>query len=247
MAPRRCLMALVLLANLGLLTACGAATAANDQPGRSPATVSGPISPASAGPGGDYCPPRYLPALPKDLNLCGEPVPLADPLVAEAEEEVSKLEQELDITIDLPEDFLITRSVLVEGYMAQIEFTFAEENYTGRYAKGQQENMSGFSKGFAHEETATIDGVAVKLRWTAKADIMSEVETTIGVADAYDQAKDLSYMVVLTKDSTKEKLVDAITAFMQAASQGAPEEIVEQTQPEGAAEAPAGESPEPRG
>lgn len=84
MAPRRCLMALVLLANLGLLTACGAATAANDQPGRSPATVSGPINPASAGPGGDYCPPRYLPALPKDLNLCGEPVPLADPLVAEA-------------------------------------------------------------------------------------------------------------------------------------------------------------------
>ncbi len=186
------------------------------------------------------------PASPTDIPAEATPIE-GDPLVAEAEEEVSKLEQELDITIDLPEDFLITRSVLVEGYMAQIEFTFAEENYTGRYAKGQQENMSGFSKGFAHEETATIDGVAVKLRWTAKADIMSEVETTIGVADAYDQAKDLSYMVVLTKDSTKEKLVDAITAFMQAASQGAPEEIVEQTQPEGAAEAPAGESPEPRG
>ncbi|MCA1906610.1 MAG: transglycosylase SLT domain-containing protein [Desulfarculus sp.] len=84
MAPRRCLLALVLLLNLGALTACGAATAANDQPAPAKTAVSGPIGPASAGPGGDYCPPRYLPAFPRDLNLCGEPVPLNDPLVAEA-------------------------------------------------------------------------------------------------------------------------------------------------------------------
>lgn len=84
MAPRRCLLALILSANLCALTACGAATAANDQPAPAKAAVSGPISPASAGPVGEFCPPRYLPAFPKDLNLCGEPVPLNDPLVAEA-------------------------------------------------------------------------------------------------------------------------------------------------------------------
>lgn|GEM_PF-1540280 len=166
-------------------------------------------------------------ASPTDLvNPVAEPVE-GDPLVAEAEEEVSKLEQELDITIALPDSFQITRSVMVEGYMAQIEFTLDAENYTGRYALGKYENMSGFSKGFQHEETVDINGVPVKLRWTAKEDIMSEVETTIGVADAYDAEKDLSYMVVLTKDSTKEKLTDAMTAFMQAASLGAPEELVE--------------------
>ena len=84
MAPRRCLPALVLVVNLCLVAACGAATAAGDQPARTQSAASGPVTPAGAGPGGDYCPPRYLPALPKDLNLCGEPVPLSDPLVAEA-------------------------------------------------------------------------------------------------------------------------------------------------------------------
>ena len=87
MAPRRCLWALILLASLVSLASCGAANAANPpspQPGPASAAVAATISPANAGPGGDYCPPRYLPAFPKDLNLCGEPVPLSDPLVAEA-------------------------------------------------------------------------------------------------------------------------------------------------------------------
>ena len=151
-----------------------------------------------------------------------------DPLVQEADEDVSGLEQELDITIKLPEDFQITRTALVEGYMAQVEFTYDSENYTGRYAKGQHDNMSGFEKGFKHEETAEIAGLQVKLRWTASDEIMTATAATSGVADAYDAQKDLSYMIVLTKDSTKDKLVNAMTAFIQAASQGAPEDLANQ-------------------
>ena len=165
-------------------------------------------------------------ASPTDIEAVAEPVE-GDPLVAETEEDVSNLEQQLDITIELPEDFQITRSVMVEGYMAQIEFTYEGENYTGRYAQGQYDNMSGFSKGFHNEETVDIDGVSVKLRWTTEDDIMSDIEATTGVADAYDTGKNLSYMVVLTKASTKDKLVNAMTAFMQAASQGAPQDLVD--------------------
>ncbi|MFH1035091.1 MAG: transglycosylase SLT domain-containing protein [Pseudomonadota bacterium] len=49
-----------------------------------PAAPMPPASPATAGPGGDYCSPRYLPQIPKELTLAGERVPLNDPLVAEA-------------------------------------------------------------------------------------------------------------------------------------------------------------------
>ncbi|CAO0824530.1 membrane-bound lytic murein transglycosylase D [Desulfarculales bacterium] len=43
-----------------------------------------PASPATAGLGGEYCAPRYLPQIPKELTLAGERVPLEHPLVAEA-------------------------------------------------------------------------------------------------------------------------------------------------------------------
>lgn len=82
MAPRRSSLALVLLCAPLVLCACSASPAAGGAPAPAP-----PASPAAAGPiapAGDFCPPRYLPPLPKDLNLCGEPVPMHDPLVAEA-------------------------------------------------------------------------------------------------------------------------------------------------------------------
>lgn len=179
--------------------------------------------------GGQETAPADEPASPTDIAEKPATATLEEGVsgVAEAEEAVSELEKDLDITIELPEDFLITRSVMVDEVMAQIEFTFNEENYTGRYAVGLHENMSGFETGFRHEEFVEINGVQTKLRWSASDEVSSAIEPTIGVADAYDQGKNLSYMVVMTKDSSKDKLVAAMEAFMQAASLGAPEEMAD--------------------
>lgn len=49
-----------------------------------PAAPATPVPPAAAGPGGEYCAPRFLPQIPKELSLAGERVPLENPLVAEA-------------------------------------------------------------------------------------------------------------------------------------------------------------------
>lgn len=89
MAPARAflLLALVLAWSLPLGSCVAEQSAGRPAPRQAeaaPAAPAAPASPAVAGPGGDYCAPRYLPQIPKDLTLAGERVPLENPLVAES-------------------------------------------------------------------------------------------------------------------------------------------------------------------
>lgn len=129
-------------------------------------------------------------------------------------EDMTQVNEMLGATVTLPADFTVSRTLVIDENVVQVEFTVGEDNYTGRYASGLHENMSGMTNNFVNDETVDIAGLSVRLRYTTPEQAPNETISTIGVADAYDQEKNISYMVALMKNSTKEKLVSAMEAFI---------------------------------
>lgn len=129
-------------------------------------------------------------------------------------EDMARISELLGVSVALPEEFEVSRALVIDENIAQVEFTIGEDAYMGRYAAGLQENMSGMSKNFAKDETAEIAGLSVRLRYTPAEQAVNQTISTIGVADAYDAAKNISFMVVQMKNSSKEALIAAMEAFI---------------------------------
>ena len=132
--------------------------------------------------------------------------------------------------IELPETFVVTRYAIVDDTMAQIEFTYEDLKGAGRYAKGQYTNMSGLTRSFTNDENTEIDGVSAHLRYNSyeEGSVEAQSGSTVGVADAYDAEKDMSYMVYFTSGADKDVLTEAMAAFMTAIEVGAVEEAAEE-------------------
>ena len=171
---------------------------------------------------------------------CGKDKTVSDTdLIYEMEEEVrvnavegdlDQLEEFMGSQIQLPDSFRVTRYAIVDDAMAQIEFVYNDLTGVGRYAKGQYNNMSGLTRKFTNDENAEIEGVSAHLRYNTYAEdsVESVSGDTKGVADAYDSAKDMSYMVYFTSGADKDILTESMSAFMAAIATGAVEDAAEE-------------------
>ncbi len=146
------------------------------------------------------------------------------------EGDLDQLEEFMGSQIELPETFVVTRYAIVDDTMAQIEFTYEDLKGAGRYAKGQYTNMSGLTRSFTNDENTEIDGVSAHLRYNSyeEGSVEAQSGSTVGVADAYDAEKDMSYMVYFTSGADKDVLTEAMAAFMTAIEVGAVEEAAEE-------------------
>lgn len=152
-----------------------------------------------------------------------------EPTVTAVEGDLDQLEEFMGSEIQLPESFKVTRYAIVDDTMAQIEFTYEELKGVGRYANGQFNNMSGLTRSFTNDENAEIDGVSAHLRYNTyeEGSVEAASGSTVGVADAYDSAKDMSYMVYFTSGADKDVLTEAMAAFMTAIETGAVEDAAD--------------------
>lgn len=162
-----------------------------------------------------------------------------EPVITEMEGELSDLEALLDRPVTLPEAWEVSRCTVIDDYMGQIEFTIGETSYVARYAAGQHENMSAMEKNFATTETVEIDGVSTTLRYTDPEEASGAVN--FGVADAYDQAQDVTFCIIQKNFTTVEDLTAAMEALMESVTGGAATEDPATEDP--AAEDPAAEEP----
>jgi len=147
--------------------------------------------------------------------------------VHEVEGELSQLEEVIGTTITLPESFVVTRYAVVNDNIAQVEFEYDELKFVGRYATGNQSNMSGLTREFTNNETVDVEGVSVQLRYNvyAEDDLSAQgASATMGIADAYNSTDDMSFMIYAVKGADKDNLTEAMTAFMDAVKIGAVEE-----------------------
>ena len=123
------------------------------------------------------------------------------------DEDLTPVNDLLSANVVLPDSFDISRVIIIDKSIAQVEFAFGGINYTAQYASGLKDNMSGMTKGFAYDETEDVAGLSTRLRWTDGAE---GGNNSIGVADCYDSAKNISFMVVIIKGSSKELLISAM-------------------------------------
>ncbi len=112
----------------------------------------------------------------------------------------------------LPDKFEVTRYAIVNDSIAQVEFVYDGEDYVGRYATGRHSNLSGMEN-LKKSSTATVNGIPVQLRYTP--DDNSNGRSN-GVADAYDQEKDITYCVIEMKKANEDNMIAAMEAFMDA-------------------------------
>lgn len=162
------------------------------------------------------------------LSACGgpkEPVSNTDlvpyeeePLIAETEGELADLESVLDRSIALPEEIDASRYTIIDDSVAQIEFSIGEASFVGRYAKGQQENLSGLEKDFTDTQTLDLDGVSVTIRYTDPEKTSSR--RTFGVADAYDAENGVSLCIIQKDFTSVEDIQSAMEALMHSVAQG---------------------------
>lgn len=110
-----------------------------------------------------------------------------------------------------PAEFTVNQ-VLIEGQIVQVLFDYDGSSYLARLAAGLQENMSGITRSLGADEQAEIAGLSVRLRYPkapeadAAPTLGPAANASMGVADAYDQAANISYMLTLQSDATKDKL-----------------------------------------
>lgn len=145
-----------------------------------------------------------------------------DPLIKEAEGELGDLEDLLGTEIALPKGIEAERYTVIDDNMAQVEFSIGENSFVGRYAKGQQENLSGMTKDFSNTETVTVKGCTVTLRYADETTV-SRSGRNFGVADAYDPQADMSFCVIEKSFSSTEDLSAAMEALMESVAQPADE------------------------
>ena len=151
-----------------------------------------------------------------------------DPLIKEAEGELGDLEDLLGTEIALPKDMEAERYTVIDDNMAQVEFSIGENSFVGRYAKGQQENLSGMTKDFSSTETVTLKGCTVTLRYSDEA-TASRSGRNFGVADVYDPKTDMSFCVIEKSFSSVEDLSAAMEALMESVAK--PDETKDADQP----------------
>lgn len=145
----------------------------------------------------------------------GEDVQKADdpeaPIIEEVLGDPAELESKLGIIVDMPEEYPVSRYAVINENQGQVEFYVGSDLVLGRVAKGNVENMSEVTSTFDHDETVDLNGLSVRLRY---ADAESTSNNTLGIADAYDAQKDVTYMVSLLNNGTKEKLQTAMQALV---------------------------------
>lgn len=136
-----------------------------------------------------------------------------EPVITEMEGDLEDLEALLGQPITLPDTWEVSRCTVIDDYMGQIEFSIGETTYVARYAAGQQENLSAMEKNFATTETVEINGVSVALRYTDAEE--SSTAVNFGVADAYDQSRDVTFCIIEKNFTTVEDLQSAMEALME--------------------------------
>lgn len=136
-----------------------------------------------------------------------------EPVITEMEGDLEDLEALLGQPITLPDTWEVSRCTVIDDYMGQIEFSIGETTYVARYAAGQQENLSAMEKNFATTETVEINGVSVALRYTDAEE--SSTAVNFGVADAYDQSRDVTFCIIEKNFTTAEDLQSAMEALME--------------------------------
>lgn len=156
-------------------------------------------------------------ATPTDLEPADEPQ--VDPRdTADNEkfvEEYTEAELLLGTTLVLPDDFAVTRTLIVDETYVQTEFSYDGADHLGRYAQGLHENISGMTRDFPHDESKEIAGLSVRLRWTTAEEAIG-YNSSLGVADAYDAERNISFMLVRNSGATEENLTAAMELFIQA-------------------------------
>lgn len=140
------------------------------------------------------------------------------PVIEEVLGDPSELEAELGIIIDMDSQYPVSRYAVIDDNKAQVEFYVGSDQVMGRVAKGQQENMSGYTSAFDVDETVDVDGLSVRLRYADPEKSTNFAGENIAIADAYDAEKDLSYTVVIMMDGTKDKLIEGVQALVASAS-----------------------------
>ena len=157
-------------------------------------------------------------------------------------EEVSEAEALLGTTIVLPQEFEVSRMLIVDGTYVQVEFVLAGVDYLGRWASGLHENMSGMTDGFLHDENVEINGLSVRLRWTESSEAVG-FTSSLGVVDTYDAARNISFMLVQNEEATQDSLTAVAEDFINAIGAEHPaEEPAEDPAEEPAAEGGAGDA-----
>ena len=174
-------------------------------------------------------------ALLLSLSACGDKSPVSntdlvpyeeEPPIQESEVKLSDLEDVLDQSIKLPKEWELTRCTLIDESVSQVEITSGEQQFVGRYAKGQEDNLSGMEKSFTDTETVDINGVSVTIRYTDPE--KTNNKRNFGVADAYDPAKDISFCIIQKNFTSVEDLSSAMEGLMDSiGSSSAPETSAE--------------------
>lgn len=136
------------------------------------------------------------------------------PIIEQVLGDPEELQTALGIAVSLPEEYPVARYAIIDGDMAQIEFYVGQNLAMGRVAKGQHDNMSAVASAFDFDETAQIAGLSVRLRYADPDAEAIYSASKLGVADAYDAAKDVSYMVSILTDATKADLTAAMEALI---------------------------------
>jgi hypothetical protein len=157
-----------------------------------------------------------------DEDTTNEDVQKADdpesPIIEEVIGDPAELQEALGISIVLPEEYPVSEYRVIDEYMAQVAFYVGTNQAIARVAKGQYDNMSGLTTAFDLDETVTVSGLSVRLRYAdPAAEALYDADKN-GVADAYDAANDLSYMVYIYTNATKADLTAAMEALIAGSS-----------------------------
>ena len=120
----------------------------------------------------------------------------------------------------MPEEYSATRYAIINDIQAQVEFMVGENQAIGRIAKGHQENMSEVTSTFDNNETVDVKGVSAYVRYPNPDSQALYSAQNIGVIDAYDETADVTYSVSILTNATKDDLIAALTALMEAATIG---------------------------
>ena len=152
-----------------------------------------------------------------DPDKAADPeAPISETLIEDAQE----IKDTLGIAIARPEEYSATRYAIINDIQAQVEFMVGENQAIGRIAKGHQENMSEVTSTFDNNETVDVKGVSAYVRYPNPDSQALYSAQNIGVIDAYDETADVTYSVSILTNATKDDLIAALTALMEAATIG---------------------------
>lgn len=162
-------------------------------------------------------------ATPSDI-LDQDPTPLDPSATADNEqflEDMQEAHSVIDVYLDLPASFEPTRAIIVDETIVQVEFKVDGQSYVARMSKGLQENLSLLSGDFGNEESVTIDGLAVALRYTLPEE-REQISIKQGVAEVYHSERDLTISVVVNDFQDKESFQTVVEQFLASLSDTAP-------------------------